>query len=137
MTAPQEVVPRVIEPRPDPRLTGVAGLVLLTVDGALLGAFGVVFAQIHTAGVPVPMGVVLSMLILPWLVLRAGELDDRPGVAAAPLAAWFAVVAVLAVGGPGGDVLVPVNWQSGALVFGGLGAGLWALRRVLERGTGG
>lgn len=132
MTAPGEVVAHEIGPRPESHLVGVVGLVLLVLDGVLLGAFGVAFAQIYTGGVPVPMGAVLTVLILPWLVLRAGEIDDRPGVAGAPLIAWFAVVAVLAVAGPGGDVLVPVNWQSGALVLGGIAAGLWALRRVVE-----
>lgn len=130
--APGGTVPREIAPRAESRVAGIAALVLLVVDGALLGAFGVAFAQIHSGGIPVPMGVVLTVLILPWLVLRAGEVDDRPGVAGAPLLAWFLVVAVLAVAGPGGDMMVPLNWQSGALVLGGLGAGLWALRRVVD-----
>lgn len=130
--APGGTVPREIVPRSEPRVVGVAALVLLVFDGALLGAFGVAFAQIHSGGIPVPMGVVLTVLILPWLVLRAGEVDDRPGVAGAPLLVWFLVVGVLAVAGPGGDMMVPLNWQSGALVLGGLGAGLWALRRVVD-----
>jgi hypothetical protein len=126
------VVAREISPRPESRLAGIGALVLLVLDGVLLGAFGVAFAQIYTGGVPVPMGVVLTVLILPWLVLRAGEIDDRPAVTGAPIVAWFAVVAVLAVAGPGGDVLVPINWQSGALVLGGIAAGLWALQRVMN-----
>jgi hypothetical protein len=123
-----------ISPRGESRLGGLLGLALLTFDGALLGAFGVAFAQIHSGGVPIPMGVAFSVLILPWLVLRAGEIDPRPGAAGAPVAAWFLVVAALAVAGPGGDVMVPVNWQSGLLVVGGLGAGLIALRLVLNDG---
>lgn len=132
MTAPGEVVAHEIAPRPESRAVTLLALVLLVVDGVLLGAFGVAFAQIYTGGVPVPMGAVLTVLILPWLVLRAGEIDDRPGVAGAPVLAWFVVVGVLAVAGPGGDVLVPLNWQSGALVLGGLAAGLWALQRVVN-----
>lgn len=107
------------------------GLVLLTLNGALLGAFGVGFTPIFVGGVPVPMGVLFTVLILPWLVLRAGELDGRPGVAALPVVAWFLVVAVLAVVSPGGDVMVPLWWQSGALLVGGVAAGLWALRQVV------
>jgi hypothetical protein len=107
-------------------------LTLLALDGVLLGAFGVAFTPIFTGGVPVPMGVVFTLLILPWLVLRAGELDGRPGVAAAPLVAWFATVAALAVVSPGGDVMVPLWWQSAVLVIGGTGAGLWALRQILN-----
>ena len=108
------------------------GLALLTLDGALLGAIGVGFTPIFVAGVPVPMGVLFTVLVLPWLVLRAGELDRRPGVAGLPLIAWFLVVAVLAVVTPGGDVMVPLWWQSGALLLGGVGTGLWALRQVQE-----
>ena len=125
-----------IAPRAESRVSALLGLTLLTVDGALLGAFGVAFAQIHSGGVPIPMGAVFSVLIMPWLVLRAGEIDPRPGATAAPVIAWFLVVAVLAVGGPGGDVMLPVNWQSGLLVLGGLGAGLIALRFVLSTDGG-
>jgi hypothetical protein len=57
-------------------------------------------------------------------------------VAALPMAAWFLVVAVLAVVTPGGDVMVPLWWQSGALLLGGVAAGLWALRQVLDEEFG-
>lgn len=115
-----------------------AGLALLIVNGGLLGAFGVGFTPIFVGGVPVPMGVLFTVLILPWLVLRAGELDPRPRIAALPIVAWFLVVAVLAVVAPGGDVMVPLWWQSGALLLGGVAAGLWALRQVIveEHGNG-
>ena len=122
--------------RPEGGVLTPLGLALLTLDGALLGAFGVGFTPIFVSGVPVPMGVVFTVLVLPWLVLRAGELDRRPGVAALPMAAWFLVVAVLAVVTPGGDVMVPLWWQSGALLLGGVAAGLWALRQVLDEEFG-
>ncbi|WP_300010242.1 hypothetical protein [Pseudonocardia sp.] len=122
-----------LAPRTPSRLTGVAALALLTFDGALLGAFGLAFTPMYAGGFPVPMGVVFTVLILPWLVLRAGEIDPRPAAAAAPLIAWFLVVAVLAVAGPGGDVMLPVTWQSGLLFLGGVGAGLWALRQVVDQ----
>lgn len=112
------------------------GLALLVGNGALLGAFGVGFTPIFVGGVPVPMGVLFTVLILPWLVMRAGELDPRPGVAALPLGSWFVVVAVLAVVAPGGDVMVPLWWQSGALLLGGVGTGLWALRQVQDEESG-
>jgi hypothetical protein len=121
---------------PGPRLRGPRlhrpGLLgLLVVDGLLLGAIGLVLTPMYAGPVPAPVGAVLSMLVLPWLVLRAGELDQRPGVAGAPVLAWLAAVGVLGLGGPGGDVLLPPTWQSALLVFGGLLAGLWALRKVL------
>lgn len=115
----------------DPLLTDGALLALLVFDGALLGAFGLVFTPLYAAGAPVPMGALLSVLVLPWLVLRAGELDPRPGWAGGPLWAWTVVVGVLGLAGPGGDVMLPSTWQSLLLVVGGIGAGLLALRRVL------
>lgn len=115
-----------------PVVSDGALLGLLVVDGALLGAFGLAFTPLHSNGVPVPMGALLSMLILPWLVRRAGEVDRRPALAAAPLTAWALAVVVLGLLGPGGDVLLPVTWQSLLLLGGGLGIGLWTLRAVLD-----
>ena len=108
---------------------------LLVFDGLLLGGIGLVLTPMYAGSVPTPVGAVLSIAVLPWLVLRAGELDPRPGVAGAPLIAWLLAVGVLGVGGPGGDVLLPATWQSLLLVFGGLFAGLLALRKVLIGGT--
>lgn len=123
-----------------PVVTDGALLGLLIFDGALLGAFGLAFTPLYAGGLPVPMGAVLSILILPWLVRRAGEIDVRPALAAAPLTAWALAVVVLGFFGPGGDVLLPETWQSWLLVVGGPAAGLWALRGVLDapvRRTGG
>ena len=52
-------------------------LALLIVDGILTGAVGLAFTPLYLGAVPVPLGVVLSVLVLPWLVLRAGEIDRR------------------------------------------------------------
>jgi hypothetical protein len=72
-----------------PLVPDSALLALLVLDGLLLGAFGLMFTPLHTNGIPVPMGVVLSVLLLPWLVRQAGEIDPRPAVAGAPRrSAW-------------------------------------------------
>jgi hypothetical protein len=118
---------------PHPLVPDGALLVLLVVDGLLLGAFGLMFTPLYTNGIPVPMGIVLSVLLLPWLVRRAGEIDARPAVAGAPLTAWVVAVGVLGLLGPGGDAMLAGNWQSLALLVGGIGAGLWGLRAVMER----
>jgi hypothetical protein len=119
--------------REQPLLPNGALLVLLVVDGLLLGAFGLMFTPLYTSGIPVPMGIVLSVLVLPWLVRQAGEIDARPAVAGAPLIAWVAAVGVLGLFGPGGDAMLLANWQSLLLPVGGIGAGLWGLRAVMER----
>jgi hypothetical protein len=116
------------------RLRSPGLLALLVVDGLLLGGIGLVLTPMYAGSVPAPVGAVLSIMVVPWLVLRAGELDARPGVAGAPLLAWLLTVGVLGIGGPGGDVLLPATWQSALLVFGGLFAGLLALRKVLVGG---
>ena len=126
-------------PLPHGRRRGVHNpglLALLVLDGLLLGAIGLVLTPMYAGGFPAPVGAVLSVVTLPWLVLRAGELDPRPSLAGGPLFAWLLAVGVLGLGGPGGDVLLPETWQSLLLVFGGLFAGLLALRRVLVGGAG-
>lgn len=119
--------------REHPLLPDGALLVLLVADGLLLGAFGLIFTPLYTNGIPVPMGIVLSVLVLPWLVRQAGEIDPRPAVAGAPLIAWVVAVGVLGLFGPGGDAMLLANWQSLLLGIGGIGAGLWGLRAVMER----
>ena len=47
-------------------------LALLIVDGVLIGLVGLAFTPLYLGGVPFPLGVLLSVLVLPWLVLRAG-----------------------------------------------------------------
>jgi hypothetical protein len=108
-------------------------LALLVVDGVLTGAVGLAFTPLYVGAVPAPVGVVLSVLVLPWLVLRAGEINRR--FAGAPAFAWFATVTVLGLFGPGDDALLTTSWQSLLLVLGGVGAGLWALHRVRESPT--
>lgn len=103
-------------------------IALLTIDGLLVGGLGLAFTPFYVGAVPAPLGVLLTVLVLPWLVLRAGEIDRR--LAGAPVFAWFVTVFVLGLAGPGNDVLLPATWQSGLLVLAGVGAGLGALRRV-------
>jgi hypothetical protein len=118
---------------PPPLLPDGALLVLLVLNGLLLGGFGLMFTPLYTNGIPVPMGAVLSILLLPWLVRQAGEIDARPAVAGAPLTAWVMAVGVLGLLGPGGDALLLPSWQSLLLLAGGIGAGLWALRAAMEQ----
>lgn len=102
---------------------------VMMVNAVVLGAFGVIFTPLYAGVVPLPLGALISVLILPWLVLRCAELWPR--AAGAPVLAWLLTVGALAFVGPGGDVMLPATWQSLVLVVGGLGAGLLAVRHAV------
>lgn len=113
-----------------PGSTAVLGLLIL--DAMLVGALGVAFAPLYIGAVPAPLSVPLTMLILVWLVRRAAEIDPRPTRAAAPLYGWGLTVAVLGFTAPGRGGLLAPTWQSLLLLVGGVGAGLWELRRLVD-----
>lgn len=123
-------------PPPPPAATDGGLLGLLLLDAILLGGFGLAFTPFYVNSVPVPIGALLVILILPWLVLRAAEIDPRGGVAASPLWAWLLTVLLLGLWGPGGDAMLPMGpdtvWTSALLVFGGVLAGMWGLRRARQ-----
>ena len=112
---------------------GAGVLTVLAFDGVLVGGVGLAFTPLYIgAGACAHRRSLLTVaLVLPWLVLRAGEID-RQARGPARSFAWFATVAVLGLAGPGGDVLLPGTWQSLLLFVGGVGASLWALRRVRD-----
>ncbi|WP_214364385.1 hypothetical protein [Pseudonocardia sp. H11422] len=109
-------------------------LTLLLLDSAMLAAFELMLQPSYIASVPVPIGTVIVLLTMPWLVRRSAEVEPAPVVAGAPVMVWLAVVGVLGLTGPGGDVLLPATWQSLLLIVSGLGAGLWSVRQVLLPG---
>jgi hypothetical protein len=116
---------------------GLLGLLLL--DAILLAGMGLVLTPFHIGAVLVPVGAILVVLVLPWLVLRAADIDPRPSVAGAPLWVWLLVTLVLGLWGPGGDAMLPMDpatfWTSLVLVGGGLLAGVVALRLRAARGA--
>ncbi|MGI5127580.1 hypothetical protein ACQEVB_12280 [Pseudonocardia sp. CA-107938] len=114
----------------------VALSALLGLAGAVLGAFGLLFTPQYAGAIPVPLGIVVTLLSLPWLVRASGELDPRPLPAAVPLIGWVVAVLGLTLFGPGGDVMLPLTWQSLLFLCVGLGSGLWALRSVLLEENG-
>nr|WP_255426319.1 hypothetical protein [Pseudonocardia sp. C8] len=96
------------------------------------------FQMLYIGPVPVPVGTVVAVVSLPWLVhTTVTEISPTPAGAAAPLLVWFVSVLVLGMLGPGGDVLLPGTWQSLLLLLAGSAAGLHAFRRAVENLAGG
>jgi hypothetical protein len=106
-------------------------VVFLGLVGLVVGVFGLLFTPLYAGPVPLPLGIVVSALTLPWLVRTVGDLDPRPWAASSPLVGWLVAVFGLGLFGPGGDRMLPPTWQSILLVFAGIGASLWALRSVI------
>lgn len=112
----------------------IALTVLLAVISVLLVAFELMFQMLYIGPVPVPLGTVVVLVSLPWLVrVSATEISATAAGAAAPLVVWFVAMLLLGMLGPGGDVLLPVSWQSLLLLAAGAVAGLVAFRREAER----
>ena len=106
---------------------------LLTLVSVLLVAVELMFQMLYIGPVPVPIGTVLVVVSLPWLVRTSvTEISPTAAGAAAPVAVWFVSVLVLGLFGPGGDVLLPGTWQSMLLLVAGAASGLVAFRRAVE-----
>ncbi|MBN9735842.1 MULTISPECIES: hypothetical protein [unclassified Pseudonocardia] len=106
---------------------------LLVVISVLLAAFELMFQMLYIGPVPVPVGTVVVLVSLPWLVhTTVTEISPTTAGAAAPVLLWFASVLVLGMFGPGGDLLLPATWQSLLLLVAGAAAGVVAFRRAVE-----
>ena len=119
----------------DPTRLPLAALVAMI--SVLLVAFELMFQMFYIGPVPVPLGTVIVVLSLPWLVhITVTEISATTAGAAAPVLLWFVSVLVLGLFGPGGDVLLPGTWQSMLLLVAGSAAGLVAFRRAVENLAG-
>ena len=98
-------------------------LALLALDGVLSALAGAFFLPLRLGPVPFPVSALLSGLLNVALVWAAGYWTGGGRLAALPLWTWLATVAVLTLGGPGGDI-----------VFGG--PGILGLSLILLMGLG-
>lgn len=92
----------------DARAAGRAGTAVLAVlafDGVLSAVAGALLLPLYLGSVPFPVSAVVSGLLNAALVWAAGCWTDSRRLAALPLWAWLATVAVFTLGGPGGDIV--------------------------------
>ena len=78
---------------------------LLALDGVLCALAGALLLPLYLGRVPFPVSAVLSGALNAALVWAAGHWTDNPRLAGLPLWTWLATVAVLSLGGPGGDIV--------------------------------
>jgi hypothetical protein len=102
------------------------GLVLglLAVDGVISAILGGLFVQIRLGGVPFPISALISGLVNALLVWAGLQWTASLRLGAVALWTWLLTVAVMTLGGPGGDV-----------VFGGPGFDEWSAAVMLGLGV--
>lgn len=105
-------------------------LAVVLVDAALVALLALLFQPLYAGPVPLPIGTLLVLALLPRLTSSATEVSAALPVAASPLLVWGIVTGVLGFGGPGDDLLLPGTWQSVLLLVAGTLAGLFSLRRI-------
>ncbi|MEI6251945.1 MAG: hypothetical protein WCP30_03990 [Mycobacteriaceae bacterium] len=80
-------------------------LALLALDGVLSALAGALFLPMYLGRVPFPVSALLSGALNAALVWAAGYWTDNPRLAGLPLWTWLGTIAVLSLGGPGGDIV--------------------------------
>lgn len=96
----------------------IALLVLLFLDGVIIGILSVAFLSLHIAAVPAPIGIAIAAIgnaLLLWLASGIA----RPPLNWIPVFGWGLVVLICLSGGPGGDVMFPSDWRLAALILAG------------------
>ena len=78
----------------------------MAVDGALSALAGALLLPLYIGSVPFPVSGLISGLLNAALVWAAGRWTRSTRVAALPLWTWILTVAVISMGGPGGDVIL-------------------------------
>ena len=115
------------------RVPAGAQLTVLVVLTVLLAMLELMFQFAYIGPVPLPMGTLVILLTMPWLVREtAAALPTSVGAALVPVV-WFVVTAVFGAFGPGGDSLLVPAWQTLLLLATGVLVGLVCFRRAVER----
>ncbi|ODT98332.1 MAG: hypothetical protein ABS81_28105 [Pseudonocardia sp. SCN 72-86] len=111
----------------------VVTLVIVLACSVLLAAFELFLQPLYAGSVPAPVGTIVAIVTMPWLVRGAGAEFGSAAAAGLPIVAFVLTIGVLGTVAPGGDVMLPATWQSGLLAVAGIGAGLFALRGIVMR----
>jgi hypothetical protein len=80
-------------------------LTLLAVDGVISAVVGGLLLPSYIGAVPFPISAFLSGALNAALVWAAMQCTDSLRLAALPMLTWLISVAVMTLGGPGGDVI--------------------------------
>ncbi|WP_163751795.1 DUF6113 family protein [Mycolicibacterium helvum] len=107
----------------DPAIRAVV-LALLAVDGVISAVTGALLLPLYLGSVPFPISALVTGLVNLALVWAAVHWTDSDRLAALPLLTWLVTVALLTLGGPGGDIVFggPGVMAYSVLVFLALGA---------------
>jgi len=108
-------------------------LTLLAIDGVISAVVGAIYLPVHLGSVPFPISALASGALNAALVWAATHWTDSGRLAALPLLTWLGTVAVMTLGGPGGDIVFGGQgiMAYGVLIFVFLGAlpPTWVLMR--------
>ncbi|GAA3046208.1 hypothetical protein GCM10010528_26760 [Gordonia defluvii] len=96
-------------------------LVLLSVDGLVVGIMSVAFLNPYIGMVAAPAGILIAAVGNATLVWLASAYAGPP-MNWLPVFGWGLVVVLGLGGGPGGDVLFLSDWRVAGLVLAGIGA---------------
>lgn len=106
---------------------------LLAVDGIICGLVATLLLPLYIGTVPFPVSSLVAGLVNMALVWAGMQSTTSTRLAALPLWTWLLTVGVLAVGGPGGDIVFGGSGVLGLapllLILVGAGPAAWLVWR--------
>lgn len=116
------------------RLDRVLGGVLVGLAAVLLAVLECYYVNLRIGTTPVPVFQIVAVvgnLLLPFAMMR---LTGVRATAVIPAVIWIVVALILASRGPGGDVVVPGNWQGVFLLFAGAAGAVISIVVLVQPG---
>lgn len=99
-----------------------AGGVLIALGALVLAVIECFLVVLRAGTTPVPVSIVLAVLVnlsAPWVMVRVTGIRPAGFV---PGLLWLVVALVFSSSGPGGDVVVPGDWQGISFLLAGAAA---------------